>query len=627
MDLPINPIFFQDRNRLNFRFTGRYTQECNDPLSGLLWATIADTSTLTLTIVRVPPRRDLARLPLPLFDANVRQKLVLPFVLPANPNDEILQAAAIVASWFGKLADYRGAGFPVGPEPPSEGNTVLIGTFRDMTAIPGLPQVSGPTIAELANPRDPFSTMLVVTGRTSAEVIAAANALSLGSRLLSGNRAAVQAPSFPPRKPYDAPAWISTERPVRFGELVDSSALQGTGYVPGTLRVPFRTAPDLYTWRKRPFIANIQFRGPPGPIIDVAASRLDVSINGIYLRSYSLAPPDQAYDWIMRHLGYSHSVRHAPTPMPIYTVFGQNDLQMFFDARPLHRGDCTAIPADIHLSIDADSTLDLTRAHHFTTLPNLAFFVNSGFPFTRMADLGDTAVVLPQQPSNTEVSAFLDLMGYMGSLTFQPVNRVTVLRPSALTTTLDKDILLIGSIAQVGAGAELLARSPYRLQGANIRVELPSRLNNIYYLFGDQTGDDRQRAASALTAPLGERTAALIGARVPLVAGRSVVALLAGSPQGLIDMVEAVRDMKLAPEIQGDLALFGGGSVTSYRSGGTYTVGHLPFWLWPEWLLQDQPMGVVGIMLAAAAVMGLCLFRVLRWRAARRLARQRVVQG
>ena len=32
--LPISPVFFQDNNRLNFRFTGRYTPECNDPLSG-----------------------------------------------------------------------------------------------------------------------------------------------------------------------------------------------------------------------------------------------------------------------------------------------------------------------------------------------------------------------------------------------------------------------------------------------------------------------------------------------------------------------------------------------------------------------------------------------------------------
>jgi cellulose synthase (UDP-forming) len=51
------------------------------------------------------------------------------------------------------------------------------------------------------------------------------------------------------------------------------------------------------------------------------------------------------------------------------------------------------------MSVDQDSLLDLSTAYHFTSLPNLAFFVNSGFPFTRLADLSETAVVSPQQPS------------------------------------------------------------------------------------------------------------------------------------------------------------------------------------------------------------------------------------
>ena len=40
--MPVSPVFFQFNNRLNFRFTGRYTRECNDPLSGLLWGTVYD---------------------------------------------------------------------------------------------------------------------------------------------------------------------------------------------------------------------------------------------------------------------------------------------------------------------------------------------------------------------------------------------------------------------------------------------------------------------------------------------------------------------------------------------------------------------------------------------------------
>ena len=114
LTMPVNPVFFQDNNRLNFRFTGRYTTDCNDPLSGLLWATVSDTSTLTLTLARLPAQRNLARLPLPFFDRHEGQTLVLPFVLPAVPGNATLQAAAIVSSWFGRLASFRGATFPGG---------------------------------------------------------------------------------------------------------------------------------------------------------------------------------------------------------------------------------------------------------------------------------------------------------------------------------------------------------------------------------------------------------------------------------------------------------------------------------------------------------------------------------
>ena len=62
------------------------------------------------------------------------------------------------------------------------------------------------------------------------------------------------------------------------------------------------------------------------------------------------------------------------------------------------------------------------------------------------------------------------------------------------------------------------------------------------------------------------------------------------------------------PNIQGDLALLSGGKMASYRAGGTYTVGSLPLWLWPEWWLQDQPGAIIAIMIGAAAGLGLCLF-------------------
>ncbi len=616
--MPVSPVFFQDSNRLNFRFTGRYTQECNDPLSGLLWSTISDTSTLTLTLERLPPQRDLARLPLPFFDRREKLPLSLPFVMAPNPSNETLQAAGAVSSWFGQLADFRGATYPAGSEIANEGNAVVFALAGELPAGLALPPINGPTLAVVANPNDPAGSLLVVAGRTGPELVAAATARTFGHRALGGETAAVTMPEAAPRTPYDAPAWIATDRPVKLGELVNAEELQGAGYVPGTLRVPFRTAPDLYTWRNHGFPLNVRYRAPPGPVIDLAVSRLDVGINNLYLDSLRLADdPARRTSWFSRLFDGAAFQPAARVDVPAYTVFGQNDLQFYFDARPLHRGDCVAIPGDLRMSVDPDSTIDLSRAHRFAQLPNLAYFVNSGFPFTRMADLSETAVVVPDRPDPAELRAYLDLMGRIGALTGLPATRVAVVRPDQTGTVADRDLLLVGTLGKLGGAADLLRGTPFRLAGNRIGLDVGDRLEGVRRLFGDRT-DDRDRASTALSAAPDESLAALVGGESPLGRGRSVVALLAVSPQALGGAVAALRDSEQAPRIQGDLAILSGGAVTAYRVGDTYTVGRLPPWIYPSWLLRDQPLGIVGIMLAGCFLAGLAFYGALRRKAARR---------
>jgi cellulose synthase (UDP-forming) len=619
IDMPVSPVFFQDNNRLNFRFTGRYTQECNDPLSGLLWATVYDSSTLTLMLERLPPQRDLARLPLPFFDRLQKDPLALPFVLGVGAGNEALKAAGIVASWFGQLASYRGAGFQVVPDAPATGNAVVIVVGSEARGIAGLPPINGPTVAVVANPNDRLSSLLVVAGRNGDEVVTAATALVVGSPALGSEVALVQPPTVAPRLPYDAPNWIPTDRPVKLGELVDAADLQSFGYV-GLLHVPFRTAPDFYTWRNRSFELNLRYRSPPGPIIDLQPSRLDVGINGFYLDTLSLAQADQAGGWLSRlfaQLGGRPSAAHIG--VPVYDVFGSNDLQFFFDSRPLHRGDCTAVPQDLRMSVDPDSTIDLGAGHRFAELPNLAFFVNSGFPFTRMADLSETAIVLPERPSAGELSAFLDMMGRFGAITGYPAIRAMVLRPEGLTAAADRDVLMLGTLQRMQPAAELLNGSAVRMDGARLLISVSDPLDSVRRLFDDRPGAERDRAAATLSAGMSERTAVLVGGESPMRSGRSVVAVLASAPPALEGAVASLRDSVQAPLIQGDLALLSAGKVSSFRVTTPYTVGSLPFWMWPSWYLRDQPYGAIVVMLVGCALFGAALYWIMQRRADRRL--------
>lgn len=590
LEMPISPVFFQDANQLSFRLTGRTADACNDPLSGLLWGTVYATSTLTMTLERLPPQRDLARLPQPFFDPASPELLSLPFVLPASPGNDALRAAGIAASWFGQLAGTRGANFPVLSEPPPEGNAVIV-VAGDAKDAAGLSAIGGPTLAVIPNPNDRLSSLLVIAGRTGEEAVAAATALAAGSRTLSSALALVQAPPLAARQPYDAPAWIATDRPVKLGELAGAAALQFSGYS-GQLHVPFRTAPDFYTWRGRPFDLTLRYRAPGAPAIDPGPSRLDAGLNGVYLDTLPLSG--------------GGGLLSAHVAVPPGTLTGANDLQLMFDARPVRRSACDTPPQDLHMAVSADSTIDLSRGYRFTQLPNLAFFVSAGFPFTRMADLAETAIVLPERPSGIELSAFLGQMGRFGALTGTPSVSVAVTRPDGIAAFAGRDVLLLGAVQHLGtAAAALLTESAVRLDGAQVSAAASGLVERL--LGNSGSG----QAAAALGSGLTGGAVALAGGQSPLEHGRSVVALLAATPEGLDNAGTMLRDPALAGQVQGDLALFNGGKVYSYRVTTPFTVGTLPVWLWPSWYLRDQPIGLLLLMLAGSVLFAAGCYRAL----------------
>ncbi len=621
MEFPVNPVYFADNNRLNFRFAGRSAVECNDGTSSLLWSTISDQSTLHLTLEHLPLNRDLARLPEPFFDPRLlHEALSLPFVVADGAGNDAIRAAAISASWFAVQADYRGASFPVTASPPDRGNAVIIATGVD--SVPGvtLPRFDGPTLTLVPNPNDPFGVFLVVGGRTASEAATAATALAVGREALSGELAVVQTPSLPRRQPYDAPRWLRADRPVKLGDLLESNEMQSVGYSPGPVAVPFRTAPDLYTWRNRPFVADIRFRASPGPTVDVAASRLDVALNDVYLRSFPLRAADGTWlsSWINRQVGRNDRPV-SRVGLPPWMVFGQNELQLRFDMRPLSRGDCAQAPGDVRASIDPDSTIDLSSAHRFTTLPNLAFFASSGFPFTIQADQAETAAVLPDRPSAVELSAFLSLIGRMSALVGYPATGLTVVRSSNLSEVADRNLIVVGALGRQQALQQLLRDNPIAVEGNRLSVAPPDAMEDFRNLFGPpDRRSDREQASSQLAVP-GEGLGALIAFESPLRAGRSVVALTGSTPAGMEAIVAALRDPEQIARIQGDLALLSGGRVQSYKIGSTYTHGTLPPWLWPQYWLSNQPLLVLVVLAFGLILVAAPLYWVLRRRAVLRL--------
>jgi len=624
LSFTINPLFFREHNVLTFHFAGQYTLSCGDQTSAMLWAKVLGQSSLSITSAPLPPSRDLAALPAPFFNDAVLTPARIPFVIARQSSTHTLEASATLASWFGALSDYRGASFPVLSQLPPTGGAVVVGPASELGQIlAGQPPVSGPTVLETVNANDPFGAILVITGRTDDEVLAAARSVAFSSKGFP-HQSRINAPtvSIEPRRPYDAPGFVSRSQPIRIGDLVSLSTLQGYGYVPGTISVPFRTTPDIYTWRSHPLSMHFTVRGPLGTEIDRQRSHVDVSVNGIYLKSVSLAPPSELPNWLRRLWPDASRAQSAHVSIPPWAIYGANTLGFYLESRPVGRRDCSGMTQDLRMSIDPDSTIDLTRAYHYTQLPNLAYFANSGFPFTRMADLSDTAIVVPANHSEGVESAFLDLVGMIGASTRFPVSGLTVLHADAVSETETRNLIVMDTSLTSPSVERFLRGTPYSFSGTTLNYTRSGILQPFRLLARSMNGSDDGGQASTLQA-LGATTSlgdggALIERHSPFSSNATMLLMLSENPQGLERLIQAMRNPKTQPMIQGDLTLINGTHILATRNLSTYPIGSVPFWFWPDLYLGDHPFRVILLAVVGVGLGVLILFRVLTNHARRR---------
>lgn len=619
----IDPIFFTRLNHLNFQFAGEYRRDCNDMHNGVLWARVSDQSKVIIATVKLPPVRKLSHLPAPFFDPNMREVLKLPFVLPHSNGQNDLKAAGIVASWFGKLADFRGTSFPVSTAFPSKGNAVEVGENIPIDGHGTLP--SGPTLFEVANPNDQSSTVLVVTGQNQKEVETAARVLAFSADTLGDVPFRVVSDvALAPRKPYDAPAFVPTDRTVKFGELVSAMDLQRQGGAPLGIAVPFRIPPDLYRWKQHAFPLRIQARTPVAAAFEHEGARLDVLVNTAYVQSFPLFS-NVIWKKIEAHLpGYQSGVMTFDAALPPWLLFGgRNRLDLSFNVLPIDRGACRRTNDDFIAEVDSTSTFDFRNSYHYATLPDLSYFAGSAFPFSRMADYSQTAVVLPAQPNSDVRTAFLDLMGFLGASTQYPVVGIDVVSSADLAGLApSKDIIVLSTLDQLGAAKTLLSRSAYEIDGQTIRVGHKTLLDGLWYLFQSRdNAGQHYNAQSTLNAPI-VNASLLIGGESPYTSHRSVVAILADRPEQLQHMVASLLDSQKLPAMQGDLVIKNGDVLTHYRNTQRYTVGALPLWIRIEVMLEDHVILVILASLIGSLLLAVGTAQWLRAHARRRLQRQ-----
>ncbi|MDP9157549.1 MAG: cellulose biosynthesis cyclic di-GMP-binding regulatory protein BcsB [Pseudomonadota bacterium] len=623
-DVSIDPRFITEFNHLNVQLIGHYTQQCEDPSNSTLWATVSNASSLDLTYATLESKPDLASLPAPFFDRRDVRRLELPFVFAQKPTPATLEAAGTVASWLGSLAGYRGAVFPAQVDNvPLSGNAVVFATPDQHPAGVQIPEISGPTIAVRDREGGARGRLLLVMGRNDAELKTAAKALGIGQNSFSGQSVTItQLNDFAPRKPYDAPNWLPTDRPVRFGELAEARDLTVNGYNADAVRVNLRVPPDLFMWQTKGVPIDLGYRYTVRPALD--RSTLNINVNDGFVQSLRIpAVATSTFDlgrYFNRVLPDKTAAARHQIYVPPLLLTPRSQLRLHFYYDYPKTGECQGrILDNVVGAIDPNSTIDLSGFPHYMALPDLAAFANGGFPFTRMADLSQTAVIMPDDPSSADYSLFLLEMGRMGASTGYPTTGVTVAQANQVDNLADKDLLILGSPGRQPLLQRWSKNMPFSGDADSRNFELSDVAFKVVDWWHGERGVERLPARADLTLVSSNGDALITGFKSPLHSERSAVALISAAGQSDADLSAALLDNDILPEIQGAMAVIHGRDVTVTSNGQAYYVGRLSPFEYMRWALSSHPLLLVLSGLLAAIIIAALFYRALRAVAARRL--------
>jgi len=276
------------------------------------------------------------------------------------------------------------------------------------------------------------------------------------------------------------------------------------------------------------------------------------------------------------------------------------------------------LPLDIAGRVLPNSSLDLSSAKNFTVLPNLSFFVGVGFPFTRHADLGQTVMLLPEQPGNEEIETLFELAARMGKDTGFPALEMEVKTGLAVTKNLaGHDILAIANLKDL-RDSGLLDSSPFLVQRDRLSLKPFNWFDRaLWFVQGDW---DREAKSAARVLDSTQRLQGLFSFVSPVDSDRIVVLVTAESSVQLPELVKSLNKPLVSSKVQGDMALVDAkGQVRSNRVGGQIASGDMPWHMEVRWYFgQHVIFMVIGLALAAFAGAA-TLFPLLKHRAENRL--------
>lgn len=625
IDIPLQSALFSDFADIRLEFLGSPLgvgeMVCLSPNHPSLRLDIAPESALILKTRPLIIVDDLAILPAPFFDPRDQDKLKLKIVMPSAPSLDVLRSAGILTSWFGAQASYRQAEFEPMGDIPQDDHVVILSLGEELPQGMKPEELTGPTLSIDSSNTKPWLKRLYVIGRNAEELEQAVLGLVLESQALSGKTAVVEKLSqLTPREPYDAPRYVPTNRAVKFAELLDYPTQLEVDAETPTTRLNLRLPPDLFSWAGKNIDLSLKYRyTAPSKWND---SILTVTINDNLLQSLRL-PPRSEQDsnrFSLNLLSQQDLIAEEALQIPAFRVASNNQLAFSFYFAEEGQRSCSGEPLNARGSLDPESTVDFSDLPHYIQMPNLAAFANGGYPFSIYADMSDTAVVLPNSPSASEIKAFLNVSGLFGQWTGLAATELSVTTADSLEAVKDKHLLSLGAVDRQTWLEPYQMALPMRLEETKREVGNWSAVKAIDDMINPPLDpiDNNKPYGSALLSTTGA-LGAIMGFESPFSEGKAVIVLTGTDEPSFNRAVNGLSDYGDVASIRGSISLMRGDTIHSFKAGDTYVAGSLPWYLRLRIVFSEYPVLIAVAGAFGGILLAIVLFGWLSKRANRRL--------
>ncbi|NJR49362.1 MAG: cellulose biosynthesis cyclic di-GMP-binding regulatory protein BcsB, partial [Leptolyngbyaceae cyanobacterium CSU_1_3] len=453
VNIPANLL--QDYNEITIVAQQQNSPTCSNPEDKSLWSEVLSDSKLVFDYQTQSIPLDFSRYPFPFFDNLGLDASRISYLVPSKMDESWLTASSRFQTQMGRLADFR----PLETQLVKDlkkfawnDRLVIIGTPETQPALKALklpftivnnqitdgsktPLPGDVGVLMLTTTRDGSVPVLIASGNSADGVAKAVQFLiqpqsgqiGTGQAILVNDL--VEAPSPDPR------AWSRYIPTANTFQLSDLKGLDNKPFKDVTVRgssappvqVAFRALPDDRFLRG----SSMNLRYSYSAQIDPKNSAIEVRIDGVGVGSKKLTSDAGATN-------EAFSVN-----LPENLIRSNSVIDVAFKLSPKQAGECGQVTDDqLWGTVHGDTDFNLRRENSIQ-LPDLKL-MTTGFPFTAPQDLSQTAIVLPDQPSDADLMTLMSFSERMGRLSQANSVKLEVYEAGKLPESIKKERHLVG---------------------------------------------------------------------------------------------------------------------------------------------------------------------------------------